>query len=197
MTDRYTLEFSEFAAAAKRLRCRVPLIQAVAEVESAGSGFLNNGKVRVLFEGHQFWRYTGGHYARSHPTLCHKKWTSENYSKGKTADIRGAGELVRLTLAMELDQVAALMSASYGLFQVMGFNFALCGYTSVETFYENMCFSADRQLYAFCEYIKSTGLDDEIRNEMWDDFAYKYNGPGYLKNRYAEKLRKAVIRFDQ
>lgn len=41
---------------------------------------------------------------------------------------------------------------------------------------------------AFCEYIKNTGLDDELRNKEWARFAYNYNGSGYKSNKYDAKL---------
>jgi len=74
-TDRFTLETPELAAAAKWLGCSLAAVQAVTEVESSGSGFLGNGKVKLLFEGHVFWKYTKGRFEHSHPTLCYRKWT--------------------------------------------------------------------------------------------------------------------------
>lgn len=189
--NRYTLEMAEFAAAAKHLGCSLPAVQAVTEVESSGSGFLSNGKVKLLFEGHIFWKYTKGRFETSHPSLCYKKWTKDFYTRGANADIRGAGELARLSQAMELNRTAALMSASYGMFQIMGFNFALCGYTSVDLFYDAMRFSADKQLGAFCDYVAHTSLTDELRDRRWADFARKYNGPEYKKNNYDGKLAAA------
>lgn len=196
MDDKFTLKTPELVAAAKRLGCSLPALQAVTEVESAGAGFLGNGKVKVLFEGHIFWKYTKGRYESSHPSLCYKKWTRAHYVRGANADIRGAGERERLNQAMLLNRTAALMSASYGMFQIMGFNFALCGYTSVDLFYDAMCYSADRQLDAFCEYVRSVSLADELRDRRWADFARKYNGPEYRKNLYDLKLARAYDRYN-
>ena len=114
-------------AAAQLLGCDVPAIKAVAEVESRGQGFLPNGKLKILFEGHIFFKYTHGAYAAQHPTICYPHWTRQFY-------LGGVREWDRMDEALTLDHDAALMSASYGKFQIMGFNFAHCGFTSVDAF---------------------------------------------------------------
>jgi hypothetical protein len=186
---------ADFTIAAQILKCNVASIKAVAEVESSGNGFLSDGRVKVLFEGHQFYRYTKGAYAVSHPSICYKKWTKEFYAKGKNADERGAGELNRLETAMSLDRTAALLSASYGKFQIMGFNFAICGFVTVDEFYRAMQVSEGEHLKAFCNYILGNCLDDELRTQNWDKFACRYNGPEYKKNRYDEKLAEAYKKY--
>lgn len=194
MEDRFSLPPSALGRAAADLGCSLPALQAVVEVESAGRGFLSDGRPKILFEGHVFWKYTKGRYETSHPDICYQKWTKEHYSRGPNADVRGDGELIRLALAMQLNRTAALMSASYGAFQIMGFNFALCGYTDVRAFYDAMCLSAEKQLMAFCEYIKQVGLADELKDLRWADFARKYNGPLFAKNAYDLKLAAAYAK---
>lgn len=189
------LKEQDFTQAAKLLKCNVAAIKAVAEVESSGDGFLTDGRVKILFEGHTFHKYTKGIYSASYPTISYPKWTTQFYTKGKTGDIRGAGELARLDQAMYLNKTAALMSASYGKFQVMGFNFASCGYMSVNDFYTDVQIDEAHHLDIFCKYIIHAGLGDELYNLRWDDFARKYNGPEYKKNRYTEKLWAAYDKY--
>jgi len=43
--------------------------------KSAGVGFLSDGRVKILFQGRKFYKYTKGGYAQSHPTICYPKWT--------------------------------------------------------------------------------------------------------------------------
>lgn len=186
---------SDFLVAAKLLRCDVAAIKAVAEVESSGSGFLKDGRLRILFEGHQFFRYCKGAYAKTHPSICHPHWTRENYCRGKSAEQRGICEHERLSKAILLDRKAALMSCSIGKFQVMGFNFALCGFKTVEEFWSALSKSEAAHLNAFCAYVQAVGLDDELREHRWADFARRYNGPGYQKNLYDIKLAKAWIKY--
>lgn len=188
------LSEEDYKRAAAALDCEIAAIKAVALVESSGNGFLKDGRLRILFEGHQFFKYTKGAHAVTHPTLCHKDWCTTHYSKGN-AETRGLGELERLLLAQELDKRAALMSCSIGKFQVMGFNFALCGYKTVEAFWKEMEAGEGQHLDAFCAYVKAVGLDDELREHQWATFARRYNGPGYKKNQYDTKLAKAYERF--
>jgi len=188
---------ADFVTAAKLLKCDVAAIKAVAEVESAGNGFLSDGRVKILFEGHQFFKFTNGAFAQGHPTICYKKWTKNHYTKGPNADVRGAGELARLEQAMALNRSAALMAASYGKFQIMGFNFPICGFSNVEDFYDAMKLSEGSQLQAFCHYVIGNAIDDELRNHQWADFARHYNGKEYKKNKYDTKLAAAHAKYSK
>ena len=188
---------SDFKEAAELLNCDVAAIKAVAEVESSSNGFLSDGRVKILFEGHQFHKHTKGAYAESHPTICFKKWTKQHYTKGPNADVRGAGELTRLEQAMSLDREAALKSASYGKFQIMGFNFGSCDFGDVEEFYAAMQASEGAQLKAFCCFIKANKLDSHLRKHHWANFARGYNGPAYAENKYDKKLAAAYAKFSK
>lgn len=176
----------DYKQAADALGCEVEVIKAVVEVEAAGDGFLPDGRVKILFEAHIFHRYTKGKYTADHPHISSKTWNKKLY-KG------GAGEWGRMEEAFLLDPVAAQMSASYGAFQIMGFNFALCGFTKVEDFVEAMT-TETGQLGAFVEFIKSKDLDDELRLKDWTGFARIYNGPGFRKNAYDERMAKAYAK---
>jgi len=188
---------SDFKAAARLLNCDIAAIKAVAEVESSGSGFLSDGRVKILFEGHQFHKHTKGAYAESHPTICHEKWTRKHYTKGPNADVRGTGELARLEQAMSLDREAAIKSASYGRFQIMGFNFSSCDFDDIEEFYAAMQASEGAQLKAFCCFIKANNLDGHLRKHRWASFARGYNGPAYAENKYDKKLAAAYAKYSK
>src|SRR4029079_17376828 len=107
-----------------------PTLKAVADVESAGNGFLAppSELPKVLFEGHAFHRLTQGRFSAGHPDLSYPKWTKAHYAR------RLAGEWTRLTRARALDRDSANQSASWGAFQIMGFNYGLCGFSNVEAF---------------------------------------------------------------
>ena len=191
------LNENDFQEAATLLKCDVPAIKAVAEVESSGAGFLSDGRVKILFEGHKFFKYTKGAYAKSHPTICYAKWTKAFYAKGPNADVRGAGELARLDEALALDRTAALMSASYGKFQVMGFNFQTCGFANVDDFYAAMQVSEGEHLKAFCHFISGNSLDGALRNHLWAKLAAGYNGPAWKDNAYDTKLAAAFAKYSK
>jgi hypothetical protein len=182
------LSDNDFETAAFILECEVAAIRAVAEVESAGAGFLDNGLAKILFEGHIFYKYTSGAYAATNPTICYPRWTTKFY-KG------GAAEYDRLREAEALNRTAARMSASYGKFQIMGFNYSVCGFNSVEDFYNAMQNSEADQLNAFCEFIKSNNLIPALQNRNWAQFARAYNGPEYARNAYDTKLAAAYKKY--
>lgn len=177
---------------AARLDVELAALRAVAEVESAGSGFLPapDRRPKVLFEGHVFHRLTAGRYGASHPNLSHPQWDRRKYSGSL------AGEWKRLDRAAALDAAAAMQSASWGAFQIMGFNYALCGFDCVGAFVEAQSSGADGQLEAFASFIARPGspLLLPLRRKDWARFARLYNGPGYRQNDYDGKLAAAYAR---
>lgn len=180
------LNEQDFQDAANFLGCEVAAVKAVAEVESGRQGgFCPDDFPTTLFEGHIFYRFTKGHFAHSHPEICYPKWTTDFYGRNWVEERK------RLDIAISLDRKAALMSASWGRFQVMGFNFTICGCVTVQQFVNRMCTSEREQGKLFIEYIIHEGLIDELREHRWDDFARFYNGPLYIKNDYAGKLKRA------
>lgn len=177
---------------ATRLQVDLPALKAIAEVESSGSGFLPapDRRPKILFEGHVFHRLTAGRHSASHPQLSYPKWDRRKYAGTL------AGEWKRLDKAATLDPVAAMQSASWGAFQIMGFNYALCGYDSVGRYVQAQAASADGQLEAFAALLSRPGspLIGPLRRKDWAKFAGLYNGPGYRQNRYDEKMAAAYTR---
>ena len=198
------LSARDFADAAAALGCDVAAVRAVVEVESGGGwfadvrasileldgpgGFLDGPNLpKILFEAHHFSRLTGGRFDAAHPRISAPGWDRSLY-------IGGEREYERLHQALQLDAEAALKSASWGMFQIMGFNHALCGYPKVERFVDAMKRSAAEHLAAFVVFVIRCGLADELRRADWAGFARGYNGPGYRQNRYDEKLAAAYAR---
>src|SRR5436305_5353027 len=87
---------------------------AVLSVETSGCGFLDDRRPKILFERHVFSRETNGGFDASHPDLSNP--TAGGYGAG------GAAQYDRLQRAIVLDREAALLSTSWGLGQVMGYN---------------------------------------------------------------------------
>lgn len=92
---------------------------------------------------------------------------------------------------MNLDAQAALESASWGRFQIMGFNYRSAGYTTLANFVLAMFQSEANHLIAFVNFIKAQGLAEALANKDWAAFAAGYNGPAYNSNRYDLKMREA------
>jgi hypothetical protein len=169
------------AAAAESLGCDIAAVRAVIDVESKG-GFQDDKRPKILFERHHFHRHTGGKHSGGHGDISSPD--AGGY-KG------GSREYDRLTRAIALDRRAALMSASWGAFQIMGSNHKAAGFDDVEDFCKSMCQSEDDQLRAFVAFVKANKLDDELRRRDWAGFARGYNGPAYRKYDYDRKLAAA------
>jgi hypothetical protein len=169
--------------AARDIGCDVAAIKAVIAVESSG-GFLADSRPKILFERHVFSRLTGHKFDGSHPDI----------SSTRPGGYRGgAAEYERLGAAIALDEEAALKSASWGAFQIMGGNFQAAGFDDVASFCEAMVESEDEHLAAFVKFVQANRLDDELRRRDWTGFARGYNGPNFRINRYDEKLAAAYV----
>jgi hypothetical protein len=157
---------------AQRLGVEPDAVLAVAEVESAGSGFLADGRPAILFEAQWFHKFTGGRYDASNPDISSPVWNRSLYRGG-------VAEYDRLNEAMALDAEAAFKSASYGLFQIMGFNYAACGFPNVMAYWDAMKKGENEQIEAFTNFINDNpGLRQALQFKDWASFARLYNGPG-------------------
>ncbi len=185
---------SDYIKCSNMLGVDVATIKAVCEVESGGSGFLVSGKPRILFEGHVFWNeltksgLNPEKYILGNEDILHRSWNKSNY-------LGGEKEYERLEKAIQIDRCCALKSASWGLFQIMGFNYLTCGCDTIDEFVQEMKKSEGSQLCLFAEFIRRNGWGVYLRDLDWSGFARKYNGPGYRENQYDVKLEKAYKKY--
>lgn len=175
-------------------------IKAVNEVESSGKGFLIDGRPRILFEGHVFWRelekrgINPNEYLNTNTQdVLYKSWTKKYY-------LGGNGEYSRLQEAISLNsdknfEDAANASASWGSFQIMGFHAIPLGYSSIDDFVQRMHLNEREHLTAFGCFLQKNDLIKYLRDKNWAGFALRYNGEGYKANKYDEKLAKAYQKY--
>lgn len=182
------LTVADYDRAAQALGCRREVLQAVAAVESRERGMLVSGRVVILFEAHVFSRLTGHRFDGSHPAISSKVWNRNLYRGGEV-------EYARLEEALQLDADAALKSASWGLFQLMGFNAEKAGFANVTHLAFAMQEKEQRHLDAFVRFIRSEGLVDALVRSDFEAFAAGYNGPRYAENRYPQRMRAALARL--
>lgn len=187
-STRQALVDGDFRNAANTLSVEVAAIKAVSAVESNGSGFFPSGKPAILFEGHKFSEFTNKKFDKSHPSLSYPKWKNAYY-------IGGDGEYARYQAAKQLDSQAAMKATSWGKFQIMGFNHVKAGYSSVESFVQDMHKSESHHLRAFVSLIKASGWDAALRTKNWAEFARLYNGKDYAMNKYDVRLEQAYNAF--
>lgn len=95
-----------------------------------------------------------------------------------------------------LDEPAALKSASWGLFQILGENHAAVGHATVQAFVDAMMLRRSEHLKAFAHFVAANPtMKKAIRDKDWAVFARAYNGPGHATNDYDGRMPRAYERL--
>lgn len=159
-------EFAEKFGIEHKILC------AVLKVESAGRGFSKDGKIKIQFEPYHFRKYTN---IRIENGVQNQKIEYEAYFK-----------------AVDINEEAAMLSTSWGLGQVMGFNHKRAGFKTVQEMVLIFNSSEYYQLGGMLNFIKSNKkMFTALIERKWDIFAYYYNGKYYKKFNYDVKLQSA------
>ena len=180
----------DLRAFAARLGGSLKQIKAVAAVESGGSGFLETGQPKILWERHHFWK----RLQLNLPLISNPK------PGGYTIDADRDGvndSWAKLAEAAMHAPAWAIESCSWGKFQVMGFWWEKLGYASPAAFAWSMRESEAGHYEALIRYIQFNKLAPAFRAlspdpETCRAFAAGYNGPGYRKFDYHVKLARAM-----
>ncbi|MDY3979778.1 MAG: N-acetylmuramidase family protein [Tidjanibacter sp.] len=191
------LKREQFETVAQKLGLETAVLQAVAEVESGSrGGFLSDGRVVILFEAHIFWRrlklrgIDPAPLLTANADILSPTWNRTLYRGGRA-------EWERFEKAAAIDLVAARESASWGAFQIMGFNYSRCGEGSVGSFVAKMASGEAAQMELFALFLQNSGLTASLRTKDWITFAKRYNGSGYAANRYDVRLKDAYDRYSR
>lgn len=184
-----------FAAAAKKLQCKISDIRAVDEVESGGVGMQKGTdgimKPIILFEPHVLWRQLKkmgldpNQYTKEYGDMLYPIWNTKPYPTGQTA------QWIRFDRACKINREAAIKACSWGRYQVLGENYRMTGSTDPQNFVNRMFKGDLEHLMMFVSYIIKAGLQDELAAEDWKQFASGYNGAYYFRNKYDTKLAAA------
>ncbi|WP_435167106.1 N-acetylmuramidase family protein [Falsirhodobacter sp. 1013] len=159
-------------------------LSAVMKVEAAQGGFDPQGRPRMIFEPHIFWRElpSAKRKGAERAGLAHPVWGM----KARPGDSYGT-----LALAMMLDPVAALRSAAWGMGRIIGCHHKAAGYDTVQAMVAAFMDQEAAQLEGMVRFIQSEGLDDDLRRHDWSAFARGYNGAGYAAQGFHTKLAAA------
>jgi hypothetical protein len=180
----------ELARIASSLGAARKQLEAFAQVESNGGGFLRSGHPKILWERHYFWR----RIRVKIPLISDPK------PGGYTLDANRNGvndSWEKLLAGCERDPVAAFESASWGKFQIMGAHWKALGYSSVFDFAWSMRVSEIGHYRAFAAFIRVNGLAPLLRKVSTNPadnvpLVRRYNGAGFAKNNYHVKLARAM-----
>lgn len=182
---------------AKKINIEPALLQSVIDTETGTVGAFIKGtnKPTILFEGHIFYKRLKEHglnpdlYIKGNEDILYKAWTKQYYKTGLK-------EWERLERAKKIHQDSANESASWGLAQIMGFNYKMCNCTDINEFVHKMSDSEDSQLELFAYFIyNNKSMYNALKAKNWAQFAKLYNGSGYKQNRYDEKLAKNYFKY--
>lgn len=191
----WILKESDIIDAANTLNVPVAAIKAIAEVESDGSGFMDDGRPDILFERHWMYRNLKKNgiypvpYLNSHPDIVQIK---------PGGYLRPESEYKRFYTACTIDRKTAIESTSWGRFQIMGFHYQRLGFKTPEMFYRAMIASEGEHLKALVKFIETDKLlHKAIQDQDWRTVAYIYNGPSYDKNKYDIKLKESFDKFSK
>lgn len=175
-------------------------LHALIEVETAGGGFDRQGRPRILFEPHVFYRCLSGAKRDKAVAqgLAYAKWGTKPY--GKESE-----QYPRLKRAMAIDETAALKACSWGLPQILGENHAMIGFATVQDMVLAFLDDEEAHLEAMVAFVRAAKIDDDLRRiaalkrpstaEDWREVARTYNGPKYARHGYHTRLAKAHVKW--
>jgi hypothetical protein len=169
--------------------------RAILTVESNGTGF-EFGQLVIRFEAHIFAKYISKNifdahfkydpndfYSGWYRDTIHDEWVS--YHDHQTTEWNA------LTIAMAINEEAALKATAMGSAQIMGFNHARAGFPSAKAMYEAFASDENYQVIGFFNFVfAEKELSEAIQAKDWRTIAARYNGPGAV-DLYSARLEKA------
>lgn len=183
---------------ARDLNVPVSYLLAFIEVESNGRVFIRGTTFpKIRWEGHYFYRRLEGD-ARAE-AVGRRLASRDAGGIGNPRDQNARYSLLHdarsLCEKYDLDPDLANECISIGLGQVMGAHWRRLGYRNAAHMLDVAQEGAAAQIDMMIRYVREWGLLDALRRGDWKELAHGYNGPGYRKNRYDEKLEEAAMRY--
>ncbi|MDE6693166.1 MAG: N-acetylmuramidase domain-containing protein [Muribaculaceae bacterium] len=186
-----SLTESDYKEVAKRLGVEVASIKAVVDIEAGPGhqGFWTKGKPIINFDLAVYKKRA----ARRDVLAKAMRDKPEIFAKSNTRKYGSlqAARYARVNAAMSVDSVSAIEGTFWGMFQIGGFNYKLCGTASPQEFLKKMSRSERDQLDLFANLLINSGMVEPLRRKDWAAFAKRYNGPSYASHAYHTRLAKS------
>lgn len=184
-----TLTEADYEQVATELGLEVAVIKTIVKIEAGSQlkGFWAPGVPVANYSQKLYNRYA-------------KKHKGRKVKDGKVPDgLKGYAlkEWTQLVNARKKNADAADMATYWGMFQIGGMNYKLCGCKSVEEMVEKMSESEHSQLELFATFIKNAGMIESLQKKDWKTFARKYNGPSYAKRGYHTRMAKEYAKYSR
>ncbi len=191
---------------AQRLQIDPTLAAALLAAESSGHGYGPDGRLLIRFENHIFYDQWGKSNQAQFFTYFRydtsQRWHGHQWRADPTGEWQDlhrdnqAFEWQAFAIARQLDESAALLSISMGLAQIMGFNYSMIGFGSVQEMFRAFQASIANQIAGFFRFVEAKRLVEAVRSGDLRAFAVGYNGSGQADT-YAEILRSYTAALNQ
>ncbi len=178
----------DFRIVAEELGVEVAAIKAVVSIEAGAGmkGFWAPGVPVINFDRAMYNRFRSRAIDKSGAK-------GEKVPPGLTG--YALREWTQLINARKINAQGANMGTFWGMFQIGGFNYKLCGCESVDEMVRLMSYSELEQLELFATFITNAGMLPDLKKKNWAGFARKYNGASYARRSYHTKMANAYARF--
>jgi hypothetical protein len=176
------------AAIAQKMNFDPAIAVAILAQESGGQPYGPDGRLIIRFENHLFYEYWGkrnqntynNHFRSGTPIWTGHQWRPRANGAWQDCHTSQSVEWDVLTFASKLDDTAAKKSISMGLPQVLGSNFGILGFASVQDMFNAFVADERNQVVAFFDFLQGNGsrATNALRTRDFRTIASIYNGAG-------------------
>jgi len=195
-----TTQPSVISAIAKSIGLDYAIFMAFIMTESSGQGFdPATGKIIIRFEASWFLRKLDLFHIPYQATPIYTDGTKTKIASYiitaaeitfTTSTKDQAANWASFNNAWKISHTCAMLSTSWGAMQVMGFNYAACGFKTVDDMVTAMHTEVG-QITAAASFIQHTpSLLNALKARNYQRSAYFYNGENYRENNYDVTLQK-------
>ena len=190
LTRYSSLTDEDFQLVAEELGVEVAAMKAVVSIEAGAAmkGFWAPGVPVINFDPSMY---------RVYGPKAPSKAPDKNAKVPEGLSGYALKEWKQLTNARHKNAQGADMGTFWGMFQIGGFNYKICGCATVEEFVQKMSYSELEQLELFAKFLVSTGMVKYLQKKEWAKFARAYNGASYARRGYHTRMANAYKKFSK
>jgi N-acetylmuramidase-like protein/SH3 domain-containing protein/peptidase C39-like protein len=176
------------APIAEKMNFDPAIAVAILAQESGGQPYGADGRLIIRFENHLFYEYWGkrnvsaynNHFQTGSPAWTGHKWRAKANTPWRNCHTSQGVEWDVFALASKLDDGAAKKSISMGLSQVLGSNFGILGFASVQDMFNAFVAHERNQVVAFFDFLQGNGptATNALKTRDFRTIASIYNGAG-------------------
>lgn len=173
-------------------------LHGLTDIESRRGGFDNDGRAIIVPELHKFSEFTFRAYDATDPDLSIRNWTHPAKVKAGhpyTLDNPGRWDILARQAALNFD--AAVRAASWGAFQIMGFNYAVLNFDTPLDLVRRVYEGERAQLDLAVRYLIAEGGFDPLLKGDFYRASIVQNGTGKPKEYAAEWKAASLKRREQ